>query len=261
MQAVALLTSTDDSEAHHLAMRLDRENSARRDLERTIVMQAITQVEQSRVLRDAPVVVVHDESWHPGVVGIVASRLVERFGRPAVVIGEGGRGSGRSIERFHLFEALSAVSHTLAGFGGHAHAAGVRVKPGGVEAFRAALIDHAASVLSADDLHRVIIHDGALSIAQVDFALVQALEGAAPFGRKNPEPLFLFEDLNPTSLRELGGGHVKAIVDPARGVELIAFGAKDRIDAFRPGLAVLATPEVNTWRNTRTLQLRVKDVR
>jgi single-stranded-DNA-specific exonuclease len=260
MKAVALLRTADDDEAHRQAIRLDRENAARKDLERRIVAEAIAQVEQSALLREAPVIVVHDEGWHPGVVGIVASRLVDRFGRPSIVIGEGGRGSGRSIERFHLHEGLTAVKHTLAGYGGHAHAAGVRVAAGGVERFREELVQHARSVLSADDLHRVIVHDGPLAVSDVSLALVRALERAAPFGRKNPEPTFLFQSAALKNVRELPGGHVKGVVDPARGLEVIAFGAADRAGALARGVDFLATPELNTWRGASTLQLRVKDI-
>ncbi len=265
MQAVRLLRSGSAAEAQTLAVALDRENAARKDLERSIVAQAIAQVEQSALLRDAPVTIVHNDSWHPGVVGIVASRLVDRFGRPAIVIGEGGRGSGRSVEKFHLHEALTAVKDTLAGFGGHAHAAGVRTKPGGVELFRDALLQHAHNVLAPGDLQKVLFHDGALEVADVDTQLCNALKVAAPFGRKNPEPTFLFSDVNITHVRELGGGHVKAVAESRRAaghaVEIIAFGAADRLPAFCAGAQLLGTPELNTWRGSTTPQLRIKDIR
>jgi single-stranded-DNA-specific exonuclease len=121
-------------------------------------------------------------------------------------------------------------------------------------------MEYAERVLTANDLYRVIAHDGALSVSDVDLSLCRALEVAAPFGRKNPEPSFVFSNLTPTSIREIGNGHLKASVDPQRGIELIAFGAADRLAAFRPGMTVVATPEVNTWRGTHSVQLRVKDV-
>ena len=192
---------------------------------------------------------------------------VERFARPAIVFGEGGRGSGRSIERFHLHEALLTLSraHDRSGiesFGGHAHAAGVRLRAGCLERFRGALIDHASTVLTADDLHRVHVHDGALGVEEIALSLCRALERAAPFGRKNPEPLFLFEDVAPTNVRVLNGGHVKATVNVGeRPIDLIAFGAGSRAALFGQRIDVLATPEVNEWRGNLGLQLRVRDVR
>lgn len=266
MQAVQLLRSDDAIEAKKLAARLDAENAARRDLEKRIVQQAIRQVEESALLRAAPVVVVGDEAWHPGVVGIVASRLVERFGRPAVVIGEGGRGSGRSIERFHLYDGLREVASSadgggLEGFGGHAHAAGVRLRPGGLERFRAALIDAASARLQGSDLHRVWTHDGPLALGEVDFELCRALERAAPCGRNNAEPTFLFQGVAPVGMRELAGGHLKATVEAERHVEMIAFGAAERAASIGRTIDVLATPEINEFRGALTLQLRVKDFR
>ncbi len=264
MQAVALLRSTDEHQARGLAARLDRENLSRRELERRIVDQAVRQVEESALLRQSSLLVVGDEGWHPGVVGIVASRLVERFGRPAVVVGEGGRGSGRSIERFHLHEGLCAVAAAsdgggLQSFGGHAHAAGVRVRPGQLDRFRDALAEVAAARLSADDLQRVLVHDGQLELAAVDHALCRALERAAPFGRKNAAPSFLFRGLSLVGMRTLAGGHLKAVVDGARGVELIAFGAAERAAQIGASVDVIATPEINEFRGAQTLQLRVRD--
>lgn len=266
MQAVQLLRCQDEADARRLAGRLDAENAARRELERRIVAEAIRQVEASAELRGAPVVVVGDEAWHPGVVGIVASRLVERFGRPAVVVGEGGRGSGRSIERFHLHEGLCAVAAQpdaggLEGFGGHAHAAGVRLRAGALGRFRQALTEVAAARLQEDDLHRVLPYDGNLAVADVDFALCRSLERAAPCGRKNPEPTFLFPAVSLVGMRELAGGHLKGTVDAARAVEVIAFGAAERAAQIGRTVELLATPEINEFRGAQTLQLRVKDFR
>lgn len=266
MQAVQLLRSQDPAEARRLAARLDSENAARRELERRIVADAIRQVEASALLRAAPVVVVGDEAWHPGVVGIVASRLVERFGRPAVVVGEGGRGSGRSVERFHLHEALCAVSKGeggggLEGFGGHAHAAGVRVRAGALDRFRDALMAEATAGLGSEEPHRVHSHDGPLTLDEVDFQLCRALQRAAPCGRKNPEPTFLFRDVAPVGMRELAGGHLKATLESRRHVEMIAFGAAERAAQLGRTVDVLATPEINEFRGALTLQLRVKDLR
>ena len=266
MQAVRLLRATDALEARTLAVRLDGENGARRELERRIAAEAILQVEASEQLRSAPVLVVGDDAWHPGVVGIVASRLVERFGRPTVVVGEGGRGSGRSVERFHLHEALCAVAASpdrggIDSFGGHAHAAGVRLQPGRFERFREALSEVAAARLDVADLQRVLLHDGPLDVVAVDFALCRALARAAPFGRKNPEPTFLFRGVAPVGLRELKGGHLKATLDSARHVEMIAFGAAERAAQIGRTIDVLATPEINEFRGAQSLQLRVKDFR
>jgi single-stranded-DNA-specific exonuclease len=261
MHAVRLLRCTDDDLAFQMARKLDAENRARRGIEKKIVDEAVRQIEASPTLRTAPVLVVGDEAWHPGVVGIVASRLVDRYARPAVVVGEGGRGSGRSIEKFHLYEGLCAVASTLDGFGGHAHAAGVRVKKAGLDAFRDALTAHAETLLCEQDLHRVIVHDGDLDVGFVDLDLVKSLDAAAPFGRKNPEPVFLFKGVKATAVREVGNGHLKAIAETGRYVEMIAFGASERAEELSKPVDILATPEINDFRGAQTLQLRVRDFR
>lgn len=259
MKAVRLLKSVDVEETRALARRLDQENAARRDLEKRIVEDAVQRVAASAELSSAKVVVVGDEAWHPGVVGIVASRLVDKFGKPAVVVGEGGRGSGRSIGAFHLHEALAAVSSTLQGFGGHAHAAGVRVAQGGLDAFRDALAAHAETILRDEDLVRVHAHDGDLALDDVTFELVEQLARAAPFGRGNAEPVFRVRGLRPTAIRALNGGHVKGVVDARRRVEAICFGAGARAESFAGEVDALCVPEVNEWRGAKTLQLRVRD--
>jgi single-stranded-DNA-specific exonuclease len=261
MQAVELLRTHDRAKARELASLLDKENVSRRDLERRIVDEAIEEIEASASHAEARVLVVGREEWHPGVVGIVASRLVDRFGKPAVVVGEGGRGSGRSISRYHLHEGLQAVSDTLEGFGGHAHAAGVRVAPEGLSRFRDALCAQAAGVLEEEDLVKVHLHDGAVDVDEVDEAFCEALSAGAPWGRSNPEPAFRVDAVHPRALRELKGGHFKAIVHPERKVEAICFGQGERIDEFSGSVDLLAVPEINEWRGGRTVQLRVRDFR
>ena len=275
MQGVRLLKSEGEAAAN-LAALLDGENAARRSIEKKIVEDAIRQVEQSVALRNARAIVVADESWHPGVVGIVASRLVDRFGRPAVVIGAGGRGSGRSIERFHLYDALRAVKEqigpALAGFGGHAHAAGVRIAAGSIELFRDAFLNHAEATLAPEDLHRVAFHDGVIGGDALTFAFVRALEQAAPFGRKNPEPLFLLKGVRLRSAKEVGNGHLKGTIDPqsllsstgsrAPGlVDVIAFGHAARVAEWDGPVDLLGTPDLNEWQGRITVQLRLRDFR
>ena len=261
-KAVRLLRATSKDEADRLANMLDQENLSRRELERTIVDEAIHEIENSEEHQAARILVVGNEAWHPGVVGIVASRLSDRFGKPAVVVGEGGKGSGRSGgTRFHLHEGLCAVADTLAGFGGHAHAAGVTVRPGGLEAFRDALCSHAEDVLRIEDLGRVMVHDGPLAIDEVTEGLADQLQRAAPFGRRNPEPTFIVPNVHPTNIRELNGGHLKAIVDPRRRVEVIYFGGSERKADFDQEVDLVCVPEINEWRGARHVQLRVRDFR
>ncbi len=261
MKAVDLLRSVHRDRALGLAQGLDRENLSRRDLEKRITQAAIQLIDGSELHRRARVLVVGDEGWHPGVVGIVASRLVERYGKPCVVVGEGGRGSGRSIPRYHLYDGLASAAHTLDGFGGHAHAAGVRVPSGGLDRFRDALLAHAEAALGEGDLERLHLYDGDLDVHALDEAMCRSLQAAAPFGRKNPEPVFRLRGVTPRDLRPLNGGHFKANVHPTGVVEAILFGEPERMAAFQGSIDVLGVPEVNEWQGRRTVQLRLRDFR
>jgi single-stranded-DNA-specific exonuclease len=275
IQGVQLLRSAP-AEAERLAAVLDAENKARRDLEKRIVADAIAQVDRSTALRTARAIVVGDDGWHPGVVGIVASRLVDRFGRPAIVVGEGGRGSGRSIEAFHLYDALRAVSldvgtEVLAGFGGHAHAAGVRIAAGGFERFRDAMLSYAQNALVDDDLRRVAWHDGAITGNDLMFDAVQALSIASPFGRKNPEPLFVVENVRLRGVKVLKEEHLKGSIDPRSFtsigqrspgfLDVISFGSAARAAEWDGPVDLLATPEVREWNGQQSVQLRIRDFR
>jgi len=259
-RAVSLFQTSNMKEARLLAQELDRENQARRTLEKQITEEAIAEIEGHDELRKAKVLVVAKTHWHPGVVGIVASRLVDRFGRPALVIGEGGKGSGRSIPAFHLHQALCAASEHLLGFGGHAHAAGVHLDFSALKPLRSALNKFASEHLPDDALGRVFQYDGTMAMENVTFGNVSELSRAAPFGRGNPEPLFRFDGLQVANLQILNGGHLKAYCGEGNTFELIAFGQADKEDLFAGSVDVLAVPEINRWRGREKLQLRVKDV-
>ena len=153
-RGVRLLLSEDPDASRALAEELDRENQSRQEIERRILGQALDEAE-TRVAEGARGLVLARDGWHPGVVGIVASRVVERFHRPAVLIAledAAGKGSGRSIEGFHLYDALAACSGHLARFGGHRHAAGVTVERAALAPFRAAFEAYAAANVADDDL-------------------------------------------------------------------------------------------------------------
>jgi single-stranded-DNA-specific exonuclease len=255
MQAVKLLRSRDETEAKQIAAQLNESNLSRRELEKQIVEQATQEI------MAAPadwVNVVGRSTWHPGVVGIVAARLVEKFGKPAIVVGEGGKGSGRSVPKFHLHEALCEVSDCLQGFGGHAHAVGVHIDLDDIELLRDALNEHAATVLTVDDLQQTILYDGELPLSHIDLALVNTLSAAAPFGRGNAEPVFRINGVTVTDLRELKGGHFKGKL--AGGPSFIAFGLGAKAHLMEAPVDMLVVAEVNEWMGRRELQLRVKDI-
>ncbi len=261
MSALDLLRSRDYSKAFAMAEQLDASNQERRELEKQIVEEALAEIAGSKEHQEAFAIIVGRDSWHPGVVGIVASRLVEKTGKPSIVIGQGGKGSGRSIPGFHLHEALCAIEECLLGFGGHAHAVGVHIDLAELELVQDAFRDHAAQKLKPEDLVPVVYHDGEIALEDLDEGLIEHMARAAPFGRSNPEPVFVLRGVKIGEFRELKGGHLKGQVLGDRPIEFIAFGMADRQVLFAGSTDLLVTPEINEWLGKRTLQLRVKDAR
>ena len=229
---VRLLTATDPEEARVIAAELDRLNEERRAIE-LLVCEAAD--EQALAQANAPLVIVSGRGWHPGVVGIVASRLKERFGRPALVIGEDeegtGKGSGRSISGVDLGAAiLAAKDHGLliAG-GGHAMAAGVTVAPGGIEPLRAFLNERLAADIERCRGGRALLLDALLAPGGVAGSLCDALDAAGPYGAGWPAPRVAAGPARLLKASIVGIGHVRAIAcgDDGRSFKLIAFRAAD----------------------------------
>jgi single-stranded-DNA-specific exonuclease len=206
---VELLLTEDEERAKQIAEELGRANSERRATERDVDAAAeAARRELPDELKEANGLVLAGEGWHPGVVGIVASRLVERHHRPVVVIsldGErGGRGSGRSIPGFDLHGALEACSEHLETFGGHKAAAGLSLKAENVEAFRAAFAKHAGEVLSAEDLKRTERIDAMVGGIGLGLDLAEELGQLAPFGMGNPGVRLMVPSARVTDVRTMG---------------------------------------------------------
>jgi single-stranded-DNA-specific exonuclease len=213
---VELLLTEDEERARQIAEELGRANSERRATEREVDAAAeAARRELPEDLKEANGLVVAGEGWHPGVVGIVASRMVERHHRPVVVIsldGEGGgRGSGRSIPGFDLHAALEACSEHLETFGGHKAAAGLALKAENLEAFRAAFAEHADEVLSADDLKRTERIDAMVGGVGLGLDLAEELGQLAPFGMGNPGVRLMVPSARMTDVRTMGeeGKHAR----------------------------------------------------
>jgi single-stranded-DNA-specific exonuclease len=208
---VELFLTEDEERAGEIARELSRANSERRSTEREVDTAAeAARRELPDELREALGMVLAGEGWHPGVIGIVASRLVERHNRPVVVIsldGEGGgRGSGRSIPGFDLLAALEACAEHLESFGGHRAAAGLQLRAENLEAFRAAFAAHAASVLGPDDLLRTERIDAMVGGAGLGLDLAEELQQLAPFGMGNPGVRLLVPSARVRDVRTMGEG-------------------------------------------------------
>jgi single-stranded-DNA-specific exonuclease len=251
---VELFLTGEEARAAEIAAELNRANAERRTAEREVGAAAeAARCELPERLREAPGLVLAGEGWHPGVIGIVASRLAERHFRPVVVVsldGEGGgRGSGRGIPGFDLLAGLEACAEHLTGFGGHRAAAGLELRAADLDAFREAFAAHAASVLGPEDLRRTERIDAMVGGAGLGLALAEELQCLAPFGTGNPAVRLLVPAARVRDVRTMGegkharfslhsGGH--RALGVAFGRSGLGVGEDDAVDAA-------VRLEVNRW--------------
>jgi len=260
---VELLLSRDPGTADEIARRLDGFNRERREIEQATLDEAVQMVEALPETRRS--IVLAGEGWHAGVIGIVASRLVERFHRPALLVafdGDEGKGSARSVPGFNLHAALHACADDLAAYGGHAAAAGFSIGRFAFETFVRNFEQVSAASEALVELDPIRSFDAETSLAQLDLAAVETLEAFTPFGAGNPEPLVCLRDVRVQQVQDLNGGHVRFTVRQD-GLTLpgIAFGFAERRDELCGELDMLATPQVNRWKGRNSVQLVVKDLR
>jgi len=245
---VRLLTSTDPEEARTIALELDRLNEERRAIEMTVCEQAEAQAQQ---LNGSPVVTVMASGWHPGVIGIVAGRLKEKFGRPAIVIAEcedgTGKGSGRSISGVDLGAAVLAAKDNglLIAGGGHAMAAGLTLPKGGLDAFRHFICDRVAADVERAIGARAYLVDALLAPGGVTGALCDALDAAGPYGAGWPPPKIAAGPARLLRVGIVGDGHVRGIAsgDDGKSFKFIAF----RSATAELGQALLSSPGDRRW--------------
>lgn len=267
--AVDLLTTDAAETARRRAEDLDRENSRRRELDLDILEEALAMIGGLERLGDEKAIVLASPDWHPGVIGIAASRVKERYARPTVLIaldGEIGRGSARSVPGFSLYEALHRCADTLVSYGGHEQAAGFTIERGMIDRFRERFVSLAGERLAGKDLSPSLSIDGTIPLSHLGIELYEEINLLRPFGPGNPEPIFVAKGARPAGrVQVVGRGHVKfAMKDGDTRVDAIAF---DKAELVHAGLldggpidAVFTLGE-NTYTGERQLQLRVKDVR
>jgi single-stranded-DNA-specific exonuclease RecJ len=264
--AVQLLRTNDALGAREMAIYLDGENRERQELEGQILAEALEMLEDFNPEEDK-VLVLAREGWHPGVIGIVSSRLVDRFYRPVLMIaldGEEGKGSGRSISGFNLYEALSHSEHLLERFGGHKQAAGLAVKKEHLQTLREELNLYASALDQGIYTPRLNI-DAAVSLNQLNEQLIGQIKELEPFGFGNPSPVLAVEQLQLVEAREVGKdrNHLKIRVkDNVQSVDGIGFSLVrllQDIQRDKP-VKVAFTPELNEYKGKVSVQLQLKDM-
>jgi len=266
-ETVQILDTTCEKEAESLADRLEHYNRQRQELEQTALAEALAQLKDFDPLRDRAIVVGSD-TWHPGVVGIVASRLMQRYHCPSFVIsfdsnGQ-GKGSGRSIEGISLVEAIEANRDLLIEGGGHHMAAGLSIEMDKLDAFKTGFSNYVRENINSDGLKPSLILDAEVSLQELDLSFLDQYEKLQPFGAANRQPVFLSRKLGeaqPTRL--LQGKHNKfkfCSTNSPNEIDGIYFASSDH-DIPSPPWDVAYTIERNNFRGRTSLQMIIKDIR
>jgi len=267
------LLSTDDlDEARAIAEKLDEYNLERREIEAAIQTQAVDHVEAMGGREGKPLLFLSDPRWHQGVIGIVASRLKDRFHRPTIIVavdGDVGKGSGRSVPGVDLGAAVTAAKQAgllLAG-GGHAMAAGLSVAVDKMAELEVFLTERIAQAMAGQPQRREISLDGALSVSGASRDLFDTLEGAGPFGAGHPEPRFAIANADVVKADLVGQNHVRMVMAGPRGGRLkgIAFGIADTplgqamLSAKGRSLHLAGHLRADDWQGRRGVQLFIED--
>ena len=268
-RTVELLTTSDKTRAEELASILVRENKRRQLIQEDIVNDAIRLVHSQVDLENNKVVIIGSKGWHPGVVGIVASRIKDEFSRPAIVIAfdkKGiGKGSARSIPNLDLYEALSYAAKFLEGYGGHPMAAGLTVREDKFENFKSLFLRNANKILTNDDLIPAISIDGEMALTDINSRFMRFLEKLGPFGPGNMRPKFVSRNLSISGQPRLmgKGEHIRFIVSQnGRNYPAVGFKLSSHYEDLIRGVPVdiAYVVEVNQWQGQSNIQLNVRDI-
>lgn len=265
--SLKLLMSQTQEEASELARILEAHNRERQRVEGKILEEAADLIAKEINFKEHKVIVLAKEGWHQGVLGIVASKLADRFYRPAIIISLSGalcKGSARSIKNFHLFDALVECREFLSSFGGHAHAAGIVIDKDNIEDFKNTLNRIAENKMSVEHLLPSLDIDMQLGLADIDERMVLELERLEPFGEGNPQPLFYTKDL---ALKGepcvLSRDTLKFWVSDGKNTyQAIGFGMGCFKDSLKSsdGFDLVYSPKIDSWQGDESVLLEAKDI-
>ena len=270
--SVELLTAGDSISAMRIGEKINDNNNERKNIDREITQEALEMVQNGRCLASRNAIVVYNPSWNKGVVGIVASRLVEAFYKPTVVLTRSNgfvTGSARSVAGFDLYQSIEQCSDILENFGGHVYAAGLTMKEEKVEEFARRMDKFIEGKITREMLTPVVELDSKLDFAQITPKFLRLLKQFQPFGPGNNNPVFLTENVYDNGGgRKVGAGGVHMKLDliqesqPYRQIAAIAFNMSDYYDYIKAGnpLDVCYSIVENYYRGNSTVQLRIKDI-
>lgn len=268
LRAVELMVSNDEERSYELAEIIERENSLRQQIDQKTFQEACDIIEKKYANMDeTKCFVVSSDNWHPGVIGIVASKLVEKYYRPTIMISfkDGiGSGSGRSIADFDLFEALTHVEKYVDTFGGHKYAAGLRILMEYVDSFENKLSDYVKDKITAEQLVPPLKIDSKLELYEINSNLLEWLNKFSPFGPGNMRSTFFTEDVIVVGYPyNVGKNHLKIkVAKDGCTIDLIGFNLGDYLPFLKKGskINIAFSLEFNTWRGRTTIQGKLKDI-
>ena len=265
IKVVELLTTESSEVAQRIAQELEAHNQERRVIEAQVLEQALTQASRAISGGTRHSLVLAGEGWHPGVLGIVASRIVEKFYRPTVVIGfnDGmGKGSARSIRGFHMVEGFRRCATRMEKFGGHEYAGGLSIKPEQLAGFAEAFENAARQALSPEQLLPLLEIDAELDFSQIGLPLMRELEILQPFGVGNPEPLFTTANAEVCERKVFSAGVRYRLRQGGRVISGVIFGVGDDYPGT-PGekIDVAYRLSENEWNGNTSVELKIADVR
>ena len=268
-EAVALLTEYDWEQAEQFASEIEQHNSDRKEIDKQITKEALLQIEENNEQTRFSTVV-YQENWHKGVIGIVASRLVENYYRPTIVFTKSGEklaASARSVKGFDIYNALEACAEHLEQFGGHMYAAGMTLLEHKYQDFKIAFEKEVSKTIHPDLLMPEISYDAEIELRAINPKLMRVLKQFEPFGPENMMPLFLAKDLTDSGYAKTLGSedeHLKAYVKQGHSTSFgaIGFGLGKKLDrvAHKKKFDAIFSLEENEWKDTVTLQLQLRDI-
>jgi len=270
LHAVELLLSSTEEEAQKIAEEIEMYNNSRRETEQEITNEALTQITENQEENNSANVV-YEPHWHKGVIGIVASRLIETYYRPTLVFTKSEEGilaaSARSVRGFDVYAAIDACSAHIIQFGGHKYAAGVTIKEENYQAFKAAFETQVAQTITLAQKEQALDIDVALPFASITPKLLRILKQMEPFGPENRSPVFYTEGVVDSGYAKLVGqdkNHLKArfVQGSSSPIDGIGFGLGDKIGLLKSKkpFSIAYDLEENHWQGTVSVQLRVKDI-
>lgn len=265
-QSVRLLVTDDYTEALSLARDLESENQKRQRMEEEVLRHALGMLEGNGMLQDRRSIVLAHEKWHPGVVGIVASRLVDRYCRPVVLMSlkDGlAKGSARSIGGFHLYQGLSALNELMLGFGGHKYAAGLTIRADDIQTFSDRFDRVVTSMTTEQDFVPTITVDAEITLADIKkHNLLHETKLLAPFGGGNPEPVFLCRGLVPGESRIVGDNHLKLVFkEKSARYNAIGFGLGGLLRVAADMVDTVFSVRESQWDRGGRCELFIRDLK